>query len=262
MTLAKRVCAIIPVDDAGKPRQRFEKGGLIADFMEAIASFLEKDGADEVWLRVDVDKETTRGPNALFAPLGVLEKRVFVPIVAWAQVRTPADARLLLSFGADRVVVDVNLGLPDPLGHVARVAQATGPDRVIAALSVRRVAGDKGVMWELLDDKGEGSGIDVRSIAEHLPAAGAAEIVLVHSTPAPSADVVVHDGELIEQITTSMPIPVLSLGEDRDAADMATPLLMGADGVCTALFASGSPTPAQVKDALSSFGIGLRPAHV
>jgi imidazole glycerol phosphate synthase subunit HisF len=257
VTLAKRICAIIPVDDAGKPKQRFEKGGLVADFMEAIASFLEKDGADEVWLRVDVDKETTRGPNALFAPLGVLEKRVFVPIVAWARVPTPADARLLLSFGADRVVVDVNLGLPDPLGHIARVAQATGPDRVTAALSVRRVAGDKGVMWELLDDKGQGTGIDARTLTERLPAAGAAEIVLVHSTPAPSADVVVHDGELIEQVTT-LPIPVLSLGEDRDAADLATPLLMGADGVCSALFSTGSPTPAEAKEALAGYGIMLR----
>lgn len=260
MTLAKRVCAIIPVDDAGKPRQRFEKGGLIADFMEAIASFLEKDGADEVWLRVDVEKETTRGPNALFAPLGVLERRVFVPIVAWARVPTPADARLLLSFGADRVVVDVNLGLPDPVGHVARVAQAVGPDRVVAALSVRRVAGDKGLMWELLDDKGQGSGLDALRLAELMPAAGACEIVLVHSTPAPSADVVVHDGELIEEATATLAIPVLSVGEDRDAADLATPLLMGADGVVTALFASGTPTPAQVKATLAGYGIGLRPA--
>jgi imidazole glycerol phosphate synthase subunit HisF len=260
MTLAKRICALLPVDEAGKPKLRFEKGGLVADFMEAIASFLAADGADEVWLRVDVDKESTRGTNALFAPLGVLERRVFVPIVAWAPAPTPADARLLLSFGADRVVIDARLGLPDPVGHVARVVQAVGADRVTVALSVRRVPADKGVAWELVDDRGQGTGVDALVLAQRMPAVGACEIVLVHSTPAPTADVLVHDGELIESVSATLGIPVLSVGEDRDAADLATPLLMGADGVCTALFAGGTPTPAEVKEALLAYGIGLRPA--
>jgi imidazole glycerol phosphate synthase subunit HisF len=259
VTLAKRVCAILPLDDAGKPKQRFEKGGLVADFIEAIASFVEKDGADEVWLRLLQKEGAARGPNALYGPLSVLEKRVFVPIVAWAPIPSPADARLLLGFGADRVVVDAHLGLPDPLGHVAKVAQIVGPDRVTAALGVRRVATDKGVAWELVDGAGQGTGVDALVLAERMPQAGACEILLVHSVPAPSADVVVHDGELIEQATALLPVPVLSVGEDRDAADLATPLLMGADGVCTALFASGTPTPAEVKASLAEYGIGLRP---
>ncbi len=259
MTLAKRICAIVPLNDAGKPRHRFEKGGLVADFVEAIAAFVEKDGADEIWLRLDV--VGARGPNALYGPLSVLERRVFVPIVAWAPIPAPADARLLVGFGADRVVVDVSLGLPDALGHVTRIAQAIGPDRVTAALNVRRIAGEKGMAWELVTASGEGTGVDALSLSARLPSVGACEVLLVHSVAAPSADVVVHDGELIESVCAQLSVPVLSVGEDRDMADLATPLLMGADGVCTALFASGKPTPAQAKTALHAYGIALRPQH-
>lgn len=268
MTLARRLCALVPCDDGGKPRKRFTKGGLDVDFIEAIANHLGNDGADEVWLRVDTTTTvgapgvTGRGPNALYQPLAVLEKRTFVPVVAWASAPTPADARLLLGFGADRVVVDANLGLADPngpLGFIARVCQTTGADRVVAALSVRRFVGDKGVVWELVDPQGQGTGLDAIVLAERMPRVGACEILLVPSVPAPTSERLVHDGELIERVSSMSSVPVLSVGDDREVADLATPLLMGADGVVSALFATGSPTVAEGKDALKEFGLPLRP---
>lgn len=264
MTLAKRVCAMVPCDETGKPRVRFTKGGLDVDFIEAIANHLANDGADEVWLRLDPSDASTasgRGPNALYNPLAVLEKRTFVPIVAWASAPTPADARLLLGFGADRVVVDAHLGLPDPAGFLARVVQTTGPDRVTAALSVRRFVGDKGVLWELVDANAAGTGIDAIVLAERLAAVGVSEILLVPSVLAPQSERLVHDGELIEQVSSFSSIPVLSTGDDRELADLATPLLMGADGVVSTLFASGEPTVAAGKRALAEYGLALRPSE-
>ena len=259
MTLARRICALVPCDDAGKPLHKLEKGGMELDFIEAIANQLANDGADEVWLRLD--PAAKKGPNALYSPLAVLEKRTFVPVVAWANAPTPADARLLLGFGADRVVVDVNLGLPDPLAFVARVVQTIGRDRVIAALSVRRFVGDKGVVWELVDPAGQGTGVNAIVLAERLPAAGACEILLVPSVPAPQSERRVHDGELIEQVSSLSSIPVLSAGDDRELADLAAPLLMGADGVVTSLFATGTPTVQAGKAALKEYGLALRPAE-
>jgi imidazole glycerol phosphate synthase subunit HisF len=273
MTLAKRICALVPCDETGRPRKRFIKGGLEVDFIEAIANHLANDGAEEVWLRVDPSTTVpsgagagasaapgaSRGPNALYNPLAVLEKRTFVPVVAWASAPTPADARLLLGFGADRVVVDVNLGLPDPVAFIARVVQTTGPDRVSAALAVRRFVGDKGVVWELVDPQGQGTGIDAITLAARLPAVGACEILLVPSVPAPQSERFVHDGELIEHVSAMSSVPVLSVGDDRELADLATPLLMGADGVVSALFATGSPTVDAGKRALQEYGLALRP---
>lgn len=260
MTLAKRICSLVLVDDTGRPRQRLEKGGLVADFAEAIASFLAQDGADEIWLRLDpTSSPTGKGANALFAPLSALETRVFLPLVAWAPVQSPSDARLLAGFGADRVVVDVNAGAADPVGFVSRIAQTIGADRVVAALSVRRSAGEKGVVWELVDGAGQGLKIDALALCELLPAAGACEVLLVPSVPAPQSDRVVHDGDLIEQVASRLPIPVLSAGEDREPADLAAALLMGADGVVTSLFSSGTPTVAAGKAALKELGLTVRP---
>lgn len=268
MTLAKRICAVVPCDETGRPKRRFVKGGLEVDFIEAIANHLANGGAEEVWLRVDgaglsvapvPGGAPNRGPNALYSPLAVLEKRTFVPVVAWASAPTPADARLLLGFGADRVVVDVNLGLPDPLGFIQRVVQTTGPDRVTAALAVRRFVGDKGVVWELVDAQGQGTGINAITLAHRLPSVGACEILLVPSVPAPQSERLVHDGELIEQVSAMSSVPVLSVGDDRELADLAAPLLMGADGVVSALFATGQPTVEAGKAALREYGLALRP---
>lgn len=261
MTLAKRVCTLVNCDEGGRPRLPFRKGGMDVDFIEAIANQLANDGADEVWLRLDGVEGSGRGPNALYNPLAVLERRTFVPVVAWAHAPSPADARLLLGFGADRVVVDAHLGLPDPVGFIARVAQTTGFDRVTVALTVRRFVGDKGVWWELVDGQGKGTGIDAISLAERLPAVGACEILLVSSVLAPQSERLVHDGELIERVSSVSSIPVLSTGDDRELADLATPLLMGADGVVTSLFSTGEPSVSAGKKALLEYGLALRPSE-
>jgi imidazole glycerol phosphate synthase subunit HisF len=257
VTLARRICALVECDETGKPKTSFNKGGLDVDFVEAIANHLGNDGADEVWLRAP-------SPKSLYTALDTLAKHTFVPIVAWAPCPTPADARLLLGFGADRVVVDVNLGLPDPLGFVARVAHDAGPDRITAALHVRRFVGDGqmskgGVLFELVDPNGDGAKLDAIVLAERLAQSGACEILLVPSVPAPQSDRLVHDGELIEQVSSLSSIPVLAHGDDREIADLATPLLMGADGVATALFSTGTPTVQAGKIALAEFGLPLRP---
>ena len=261
MTLAKRVCTLVSCDGSGRPRISFQKGGMDVDFIAAIAHHLANDGADEVWLRLDPIEGSARGPNALYGPLAVLERRTFVPVVAWAHAPSPADARLLLGFGADRVVVDAHLGLPDPTGFIARVVQTTGSDRVTAALTVRRFVGDKGVLWELVDGQGQGTGIDAILLAERLSAVGVCEILLVPSVLAPQSERLVHDGELIERVSSILSIPVLSTGDDRELADLAMPLLMGADGVVTSLFSSGEPTVGAGKSSLAEYGLALRPSE-
>jgi hypothetical protein len=198
MTLARRLCALLDVDEQGRPARSYQKGGLDATFVEAVAAFIVADGADEVWLRASrrgpapavsstlsaamttMTPGSTQAPASadlklLFEPLATLERRVFAPLVAWAPVASPADARLLLSFGADRVVVDVNRGLPDPLAFVERIVDATGPDRVTCAVHARRVISDKGgVGFELVTPAGDGADINAISLIDGLQQVGAA----------------------------------------------------------------------------------------
>lgn len=264
MTLARRLCAILDVDEAGRPARPYTRGGLDATFVEAIASFMVQDGIDEVWLAASPRNSsststppTTPDIKTLFEPLAALERRVFAPLVAWAPIVTAADARLLLSFGADRVVVDVHRGLPDPLSFVERIVEATGPDRVCCAVHARRVISDKGVAFELVDVNGNGSGVNAVSLVEGLAAVGAAEVLVVPAR-GPDQGRALHDGELIESSSATLHLPLLAHADDVEAADVATALLMGADGVVTRLFSGGRPTFEEVKRALVDYGLPLR----
>ena len=257
MTLARRLCALVDVDERGRPACPYTRGGLDATFVEAVAAFLVQDGIDEVWLRA----APTRGVadiKLLFEPLVTLEARVFAPLVAWAPVASAADARLLLSFGADRVVVDVNRGLPDPLGFVERIVEATGPDRVVAAVHTRRAITDKGVTFELVSPSGEGSGLQALMVIDRLQQTGVAEVLVVPAKGSPEQGLVRHDGDLIERAATTLGLPLLAHAEETDVADIATPLVMGADGVVSALIAGGRPSLEDVRRALRDYGIPLR----
>lgn len=262
MTLARRLCALVDVDEYGRPGRPYTRHGLDATFVESIAAFMIQDGVDEVWLNALPPKTsqtaTPAGVKLLFEPLASLERRVFAPIVAWAPISSPADARLLLEFGADRIVVDVNRGLPDPVGFIERIVEATGPDRVCCAVHARRVIDDKGTAFELVSPALEASGINAVSLVERLTAIGACEVLLVPVKGGPEQGRALHDGELIELCASTLSLPLLAHADDVEAADIATALLMGADGIVTRLFSGGRPGFDEVKRALAEFGLPIR----
>jgi imidazole glycerol phosphate synthase subunit HisF len=266
MTLARRLCAVLDVDDAGRPARPYTRHGLDATFVEAIAAFMVQDGIDEVWLAAarsslsSVSSSSTPAPldvKVLFEPLMSLERRVFAPLVAWAPILSPADARLLLSFGADRVVVDVNRGGADPLGFVERIVEATGPDRVCCAVHARRVLNDKGRAFELVSPSGEPTGINAIGLISELPAVGAAEVLVVPAR-GPDGGRALHDGEFIEAAAATLHLPLLAHADDVEVADVATALLMGADGVVTRLVSGGRPSFDDVRRALLEYGLPVR----
>lgn len=260
MTLARRVIPILELDGSGAVAGGFRRGGLEVPHFQAVALFHAQDGADEVWVRLK--EPDRRGAGGLFEPLRALRERLFVPLVAWGAVRSVADARLLIGLGADRVVVECMEESPDdPVGFVGDIVRAIGPDRVSVALVTRRIAAGGRLAWELCRSGGEGTGQDAVATALALERAGAGELVLVpfyHGVSAP--EFVVHDGDLVDTLASALPVPVLSVGKDKEPLHMAPPLLMGADGVASArLFRGGNVTVAEAKAALRGMGIPLRP---
>lgn len=263
MTLARRVAPILEIDPQGALRTRYVRGGMEMPYVEAVAGYLVQDGADEIWLRLR--GADARGAAGLFEPLKALEKRVFVPVVAWGAVRSPADARLLVGLGAERVVVDcLDEAVEDPIGFVEIIARAIGPDRVTAALVTRRVVSQGRVAWELCRPDGASTGQDAVATAVTLASVGAGEIAIQphYSGIAALEAGVVHDADLVDTLLSALAVQVISVGEDREPADMVTPLLMGADGVASArLFADGSVSVVDAKAALAEYGIPLRPPY-
>lgn len=261
MTLARRVVPILDVTPEGAAATSFVRGGLEVPHFEAIARFHAQDGADEVWLRL-VEPDA-RGAAGLFEPLNALRERLFVPLVAWGSVRSAADARLLVGLGAERVVVDA-LGDPtlDPYALTRDLALAVGSDRLSVAVVVRRVVvPSRRVVWELCMPSGEGTGQDALGAILALVGAGAGEVVVVPQyLPSEGPPRIAHDADLVDALLPSLSVPVVSVGDDKDPADMAATLLMGADGTASAtLFADGSVSVSQTKRALAEYGIPLRP---
>jgi cyclase len=262
VTLARRVIPVVDVTSDGAPARAFERGGLEVPHFEAICTYHVNDGADELWLRLITPD--ARGAGGLFEPLNALRERAFVPVVAWGAVGSAADARLLVGLGAERVIIDVlpEPGL-DPVALVGEAADAVGPDRVGAAILVRRVMSARRVVWELCDREGKGTGQDAVTAAGALAAAGAGEIVVVaRYTPAEGAPRTAHDADFVDAMLPSLKVPVVSVGDDREPADMAAPLLIGADAAASAtLFADGTVSVQRAKQILADFGIPLRPAE-
>ncbi|MFZ9889729.1 MAG: HisA/HisF-related TIM barrel protein, partial [Myxococcota bacterium] len=245
MTLARRVIPIIDVTAEAAPALPYTRGGLDVPFLEAVARYHANDGADELWLRLV--HPDARGAAALFEPLNALRERLFIPVVAWGSVGSPADARLLVGLGAERVVVDITPHAGgEALGLVHDIAQSIGSDRVSVAMLVRRVATKRRVRWELCSPTGEGSGHDAQSAAQTLAAAGAGELIVVPwYLPPEGPPRAAHDADLVDALLSLLSIPLVSVGDDREAADMAAALLIGADGVASStLFSDGGVTVA------------------
>jgi imidazole glycerol phosphate synthase subunit HisF len=257
MSVARRLCAIVDFDTRGQALGNFERGGMRVDYVETVSRYLAAEGADELWLRLAEPGE--RGAAGLFDPLRALAADLFMPLVAWGGVRTASDARLVCGMGADRVVISCSSPkLTAPVQAVHQITQAVGADRVSAAVVVRRVAEGKSFTWEVCELDGTGTGVDAIGFFDELRQAGAGELVII---PSHEGELTSHPTGLVERVAASMEIQLVSIGAEKDPADVAAPLMMGADAVATAsLFRDGSTTVAEVKGMLQSMGIAIRPA--
>ena len=256
MTIAPRIIPILDVDPEGRIEGGFLRGGLDLAHAKPAVLYLVSEGADEIWLRLA--RPDQRGAADLFELIRMIQPTLFVPLVVGGAIASASDARLLIGLGAERVIVECShLGLGDPVARVEEMVNAVGSDRVVAELVVRRVAAAESYTWEFCDHLGEGTEQDAFNLLQEICRAGAGEIVL---NPYFKGALTGHATDLVERLSTVASVQVLSIGLEKEPADMATPLLMGADGVATRqLFNDGSHTVADVKNMLRGFGIPVRP---
>jgi imidazole glycerol phosphate synthase subunit HisF len=255
MSVTRRICAVLEHDADGRLLRRFSRG-LDVPHVETALRVLANEGADEVWLHL---KQTEpRGVAGLYDQLRVLSGQLLLPLVAWGGVKSGPDARLLNGMGADRIVVDV--GAPevdDPMQLIQSVSNAVGPDATVAAVDVRRVASGGAFQWEQCLQDGVGTGRDAAELIVALANAGAGEVVVV---PRYEKGIAAHASDLIERVVGEVCCQIVSVGEEREPADLATPLLLGADGVAVSgTFHDGTVTPADLKRILTEFGVAVRP---
>lgn len=216
MTLARRICALLELDANGEmigPRAPEDKADPI-QYLEHTCQSLLANGVDEIWLRLC--ESNTRGISALYEPLRRLRPQVHLPIVAWGQIHSEAEARLLLNLGADRVLVDLSeLDPLEPIETIHKFLKATAPDQIVAGIMTVPEGGSL-PSWEICDAAGDSSHLNLIPVLNRMVEMGVTELVFL---PLPRS---VQTGEeglgwgMLEVAGTSVAAPMVVVVDEED----------------------------------------------
>lgn len=151
---------------------------------------------------------------------------VFIPITVGGGIRSTDDVKEVLNAGADKVAINTAaLKRPE---LITEISERFGSQCMVLSIQAKKVGYKK---WEAYYDCGrEKTGVDVVDWAKKAYLLGAGEILLT------SVD---HEGmqkgfdlELIEAVSTVVPIPVIAAGGMGTAADFLKAVKLGkADAV-------------------------------
>ena len=231
MTLARRICALMEIDGEGKlkgvPTDSVDWEPL--EHIQAVCQEMLHHGVDEIWLRLSENQE--RGISTLYEPLRRLRPLVNLPIVAWGQIHSEAEARLLLNLGADRVLVDLSeLDPLEPIEMIHRFLRATAPDQIVAAILTLPNA-ENPRLWEFCDAAGQTSHLDLLPVLDRMVSMGVSEIAFL---PVPShlSQNIEFPFGMLELSGTNIAAPLVMILDSNDPWRQAmTAFMKNADAV-------------------------------
>ncbi len=212
-------------------------------------------GADElVFLDITATLEARKTILALAARVA---DEVFIPFTIGGGVSTIADARGLLSAGAEKISINTAAVKNKPL--ITEVAEAFGNQAVVVAIDAKRQAGKNGQWWEVFISAGTTpTGLDVIEWAKEVEELGAGEIMLTSIDS--DGHTAGYDIKLNAAVNEAVSIPVIASGGAGGPEDMLTVLTEGkADAALAAsIFHYGTYSIADVKDYLRNHGVHVR----
>jgi len=136
---AKRIIPCLDCKDG-----RVVKGVRFVDLRDAgdpghLAESYDREGADElVMLDISASRE---GRTTLMDTVSQVARKLFIPLTVGGGVRSPDDARRLLSAGADKVAV--NTAAVETPELVGELAACFGSQAVVVAIDARRIRHSK-----------------------------------------------------------------------------------------------------------------------
>jgi imidazoleglycerol phosphate synthase cyclase subunit len=214
------------------------------------AARYEQEGADEI---VVLDIQAT--PDARRTQLDTVRRvreAVHIPLTAGGGVRSVADARALLSAGADKV--SVNSAAVQRPSLLAELAGVFGRQCVVLAIDARL----NGNSWEVLVQGGRNpAGRDAVEWAREGAQSGAGEVLLTSwDRDGTRAG---HDLGLTRAVRRAVRVPIIASGGIGTRAHVAEAVEAGADAVLAAsLFHFDADTVAGVKQDLARRGMAVR----
>jgi imidazole glycerol-phosphate synthase subunit HisF len=184
-------------------------------------------GADEL-IYMDI-VASLYGRNNLTDIVTKAAENVFIPMTVGGGVRSVDDARGILRAGADKVAVNTAaVGRPELIGEIAHYF---GAQCMVLSIEAKRMGDGK---WEAFTDNGrEHTGLDVIEWARRGVELGAGEILLTSIDQEGTRKG--FDIDLVRQVATSVPVPVIASGGMGSESDLAEVVVDGkADAVSMA----------------------------
>jgi cyclase len=247
----KRIIPCMDVDGG-----RVVKGTRFIDIRDAgdpveLAAHYDATGADEL---VFLDITATSDKRATVVELARrAADEVFVPFTIGGGVREVADAQAVLDAGADKV--SVNSAAVARPALISEMADVFGAQCVVLAIDAKR-SGDG---FEVYVAGGRtATGRDAVAWAREGVERGAGEILLTSMDRDGTQDG--YDLELTRAISEAVDVPVIASGGAGKPDHLVAGFAAGADAVlCASIFHYGQYTIPDVREALRSAGMAMRP---
>ena len=245
--------------DAG----RVKKGVRFVDLVDEgdpieLSLRYDAEGADEL-VFLDITASSDRRATMVDVVARAADQ-LFIPLTVGGGVRTLDDAKALLRAGADKVAVNTAAIARPQL--ISEIADQLGSQCVVVAVDAKRQGSvnsqDGG--WEVYTHGGRtATGIDVLQWVDRVVQLGAGELLVTSMDRDGTKDG--FDLELIGEITSRVPVPVIASGGVGTLEHFAEGAFKGgADGLLAAsVFHRRELSIESVKEYLSSRGINVRP---
>ena len=184
-------------------------------------------GADEL-LYIDV-VASLYGRNNLLDIVKKTASTIFIPLTVGGGIRSIEDIRNFLRAGADKVAINTEVVKNPSL--ITESAKLFGTQCIVISIEAQKTGDSK---WEVLTENGrEKSGLDVLEWAKKVADLGAGEILLTSIDREGTEKG--YELDLIHNISTSVPIPVIACGGAGCEKDIIDAVIDGkADAVSMA----------------------------
>jgi imidazole glycerol-phosphate synthase subunit HisF len=179
---------------------------------------------------------------------------IFIPITVGGGIRSVEDVREALRAGADKVAI--NTAAMKRPGLIHDISSKFGSQCMVLSIEAKRTGDRK---WEAYCDNGrEKTGIDVAEWAREGCRLGAGEILLTSVDKEGTRKG--FDCELVNEVSTGVPIPVIASGGMGGFSDLAEVVALGhADAVAVAsVFHYGDITVMDLRREAITRGIKVR----
>ena len=254
--LAARVIPCLDVNQG-----RVVKGTNFVNLRDAgdpveVAARYEAEGADEL-----VFLDITASHEARAITLDMVRRtaeRVFMPFTVGGGIRTLADAKALITAGAEKV--SINSAAVKTPELVREVSRWFGSCATVVNIDPKRITGEDGrERWEVHINGGRiPTGLEAVEWAQRVEDLGAGEIVLTSMDCDGTKDG--YDLEITRAVSEAVTIPVVASGGAGKPDHLADAILEGkADAALAAsIFHFGEYTIEETKQIMAARGIPVR----